>query len=127
MLNCKLCNYYHSVSGQSFPGLNLGICDFTDMLFIEDVENLGIEYPCSEIDYNNYLQKKSMASISPSLVAKFVNPELFSELQQCGVSMLKFPEGIIEKCFMNHLEKEIGEMRCGMQDDLLKTKSEAKA
>jgi hypothetical protein len=123
MLNCKLCNYFHSVSGQSFPGLNLGICDFTDMLFIEDVDNLGIEYPCSKVDYNDYLRKKSMASISPALIAKFVNPELFGELQQCGVSMLKFPEGIIEKCFMSHLQKEIGEI----QDNLITTKNASKA
>lgn len=122
MLDCKLCNYYHSVSGQSFPGLNLGICDFSDMLFIEDAENLEIEYPCSKIDYNDYLRKKSMAGIDPSLVAKFVNPELFRELQDCGVSMLKFPEGIIEKCFMRHLEEEPDEGCCALPE-LVKAKN----
>ncbi|QEY34465.1 hypothetical protein FL966_05035 [Caproiciproducens galactitolivorans] len=112
MLDCKLCNYYHAVSGKSFPGLNLGICDFSDTLFIEDVENLNIEYPCRKISYNDYLRKKSMACITPFSVASFVNPELFRELQDCGVSMLKFPEGIIEKCFKNHLEQKNHEVRC---------------
>ncbi|MBE6829732.1 MAG: hypothetical protein E7519_05935 [Ruminococcaceae bacterium] len=115
MLDCKLCNYYHSVSGKSFPGLNLGICDFSDTLFIEDVEDLNIAYPCRNIGYNDYLRKKSMACITPSSVANFVNPDLFRGLQDCGVSMLRFPEGIIEKCFKNHLEQEDQEVRCGVR------------
>lgn len=113
MMDCKLCNYYHSVSGQSFPGLDLGICDFSDTLFIEDAENLDIEYPCKEIDFYDYLRKKSTARISPSLVAQFVNPELFRELQQCGVSVLKFPEGAIGNCFKSHLEQK-QEMYCSV-------------
>lgn len=123
MLSCKLCNYYHSVSGQNFPGLNLGICDFADLLFVEDTENLEIEYPCSKIDYNDYLCKRSMASMDAAAAAKFVEPELFHELKQCGVSMIRFPEGIIEKCFKNHLEKEENEIYCGIQADLLKAQN----
>lgn len=123
MLDCKMCNYYHAIPDQNFPGLNLGICDFTDMLFIEDVEKMNIEYPCGKVDYNDYLRKKAIASIKPAAVAKFINPELFRELQQCGVSMLKFPEGIIEKCFQCHLMTENDKTHCSMQADLLKTKN----
>jgi hypothetical protein len=123
MLDCKLCNYYHSVSGQSLPGLDLGICDFSDTLFIEDAENLDVEYPCKKIDYYDYLRKKSAARIDSAMVAKFVNPELFHELRQCGVSMLKFPEGIIEKCFMHHLEQENQKVFCGIPAELLKAGS----
>lgn len=106
MLNCKLCDYYHAVSGESFPGMNLGLCDFADMLFIEDAENLNIEYPCSKIEYPAYLAKKPAVRIDPVSVTKYVKPELYRQLKECGVSMLKFPEGIIVKCFTEHLENE---------------------
>lgn len=110
MLDCKLCNYYHSVSEESFPGLNLGICDFSDMLFIEDVENMDIEYPCSKIDYYDYLRKQSKVHMDPTAVSKLVNPEMYQDLKKCGVSMLQFPEGMIANCFMDHLEKESAEV-----------------
>jgi hypothetical protein len=77
-----------------------------DILFIGDVENMEMEHPCSNINYTDYLQRKSAASISSSWVSQFVNPEWFSEMQECGVSMMKFPEGIIEKCFMQHLQQK---------------------
>ncbi|WP_444658105.1 hypothetical protein ACRQV7_10650 [Caproiciproducens sp. R2] len=107
MLDCKLCNYYHAVSGRDFNGLNLGICDFTDLLFIEDAENMtAAEYPCREMSYNDYLRKKSTNSIDPAAAAELADPEMFRELKQCGVSMIKFPEGIISKCFQKQLDTE---------------------
>ncbi|MBW7572081.1 hypothetical protein [Caproiciproducens faecalis] len=123
MLDCKLCNYYQSVSGRDFRGMDLGICEFTDMLFVEDTDNMMGEYPCRKIEYNDYLRKKSAASIDTVAAAKLVDAELFHELKQCGVSMIKFPEGIIKKCFENQLEKKSREMHREVQVNLLETRN----
>ncbi|MGX8709729.1 MAG: hypothetical protein ACQGTM_05705 [bacterium] len=120
MLDCKLCNYYHSVSGRDFNGLDIGICDFTDLLFIEDAENMTAEYPCREMSYNDYLHKKSANSIDPAVAAELVDPEMFRELKQCGVSMIKFPEGIISKCFQKQLDTETSGTLCETHADLVK-------
>ncbi len=121
MLDCKLCDYYHAVSGRDFNGLDLGICDFTDLLFIEDAENITDEYPCRNMSYNEYLRKKSTNSIDPAAAAALVDPEMFREMKQCGVAMIKFPEGIISKCFQKQLDLENRETLCEIHSDLVKT------
>lgn len=108
MLNCKLCDYYHSLSGQGYSDQNLAICEFADLLFFDDVENLDIEYPCSKKNFEDYLQKKTLIKITPHILNKFIKPELYHELKKCGVIMLNFPDGIMNKCFMEYLESTYG-------------------
>jgi DNA helicase TIP49 (TBP-interacting protein) len=59
MLECKLCDYYKSFSNHVCPNHDAGKCEFTGMLFFDDVENLDIEYPCYKISYMDYLNKTS--------------------------------------------------------------------
>ncbi|MFA6807769.1 MAG: hypothetical protein WCR27_02130 [Eubacteriales bacterium] len=59
MLDCKLCNYYKTISyGNNYPEKCTGMCEFTDIVFMEDVENLDIEYPCREMSLADYYNKK---------------------------------------------------------------------
>lgn len=106
MLNCKLCDYYHSLAGENISAPDLAICEFTDLLFLSDVENLDMEYPCSKMSFEAYLRKKPSVTIDPQTVRHFVKPDLYQELRECGVFMLKFPEGIIRKCFSKTLADE---------------------
>lgn len=106
MLNCKLCDYYHSLSGEDISVPDLAICDFADLLFLSDVENMDIEYPCSKLSFEAYLQEKPSVKISPESIRHFVKPDLYQELRECGVFMLKFPEGIIGKCFRKSVADE---------------------
>lgn len=106
MLNCKLCDYYHSLAGENVSVPDLAICEFTDLLFLTDVEKLDIEYPCRRMSFNSYLQKKPSVQIDPQTIRHFVKPDLYQELRECGVFMLKFPEGIICKCFSKALAEE---------------------
>ena len=91
---CKDCDYYHEISKDQS---GISFCEFADMLFLDDVENLDVEYPCKEIDFDEYLQKESAGDAAAA--KKYVKPELFRELKECGVCMLRFPDGMIKKCF----------------------------
>lgn len=103
MLCCKDCDYYRRSSEKGTDGLDLAVCDFADVLFIQDTDDLNVEYPCNKISFNEYLQKQEYAHYDPATIQKFIQPELFRELKASGVCMLKFPDGLIEKCFQNQL------------------------
>ena len=98
MLNCKDCDYYRAIPEKDF-GEDLSACDLSDMLFLSDVEDLDIEYPCRNISYNDYLQKKAVASRNAAAGRELADPDLFGKLIDCSVCMLRFPDGTIEKCF----------------------------
>lgn len=59
MLECKLCNYYKTLSGHSCSNADVSKCEFTGTSFFGDVENFDIEYPCKNISYMSYLNKAS--------------------------------------------------------------------
>lgn len=103
MLCCKDCNYYRNCSENGSGRADLAVCDFADVLFIQDTDDLNVEYPCNRISFEEYLRKQAAAHYDPAAIQKFVKPELFRELKECGVCMLKFPDGLIEKCFQNRL------------------------
>lgn len=100
---CKDCDYYHSFPKEKFLESHISFCEFADTLFLDDVENLEVEYPCKNIDFNEHMQKKSAGISDAAVSKKYVRPELVKELKECGVCMLKFPEGITEKCFHEQL------------------------
>ena len=59
MLDCKLCNYYQTLArDNSISDKGTARCDFTDIIFMDDVENLDIKYPCHNMSLSDYLQKK---------------------------------------------------------------------
>ena len=84
-LVCKDCAYYRGCSEKGFEGLDLAICDLADVLFLQNVEDLEMEYPCSKVNFNEYLTKKAAARLDPASISKFVKPELFRELKDAGV------------------------------------------
>lgn len=55
MLDCKLCNYYEVLT---HADKGTAKCEFTDIIFMEDVETLDIEYPCKNIPFADYLKRK---------------------------------------------------------------------
>ncbi len=95
---CKECNYYHALSGDRLSNPNISFCEFSDVLFLEDVDDLQMEYPCKEISFREYLKKKS-ACAGRTAAGRYVRPKLFRELKECGVCTLKFPDGVIGECF----------------------------
>lgn len=74
MLNCKLCDYYHSLADQGSSNPHLAKCDFTGLSFIKDVENLDIDYPCGNMSYADYLNKIRMPEVV-SNVHKLINDD----------------------------------------------------
>lgn len=59
MLECKLCDYYnaiHSGHGEAAK------CNFTGVLFSENVEMLEMEYPCRNVSYAEYLQRNTQST-----------------------------------------------------------------
>lgn len=60
MLECKLCDYYQTLSIQN-TAVKYGdaaMCGFTGVLFAEDVENMdNMEYPCRTMSYDDYLNR----------------------------------------------------------------------
>lgn len=69
MLNCKLCDYYNTMSGGHAGTAG---CDFTGILFFNDVEKLEMDYPCSKMNYVDYLNRTSEIE---SYSNKFVNED----------------------------------------------------
>lgn len=100
---CKDCDYYHALRGKAFSGTELSFCEFSDMLFLDDVDRLETEYPCRKISFDEYWQKKTGGRCDAATVGKYVKPKLFQELKESGVCMLQFPDGIIGKCFREQL------------------------
>lgn len=95
---CKDCSYYHALSKDDFGDSDASFCEFADMLFLDDVDNLEAEYPCKQISFGEYLQKQA-SGCAASAAGRYARPELFRELQECGVCMLKFPDAAVGKCF----------------------------
>lgn len=96
---CKDCDYYHTLLKNDFSGTNISYCEFSDMLFLDDVDNLDTEYPCKQISFDEYMRNKQTCRFDAVAPKKYVKPEMFHELKACGVCMLKFPGGLTAKCF----------------------------
>lgn len=59
MLDCKLCNFYQAfVRDRSISYKGTARCELTDVIFMDDVENLDIEYPCRHVSLSDYLKRK---------------------------------------------------------------------
>lgn len=56
MLDCKLCNYYEE--DKRVSGKGLARCDFAGVIFMDDVENLDIPYPCRDVPLSDYYERK---------------------------------------------------------------------
>lgn len=58
MLNCNLCDYYREVQndGKADHG-KASFCEFSGFVFNKDLQDLDIEYPCSDISYEQYLSR----------------------------------------------------------------------
>lgn len=67
MLSCKYCDYYEEMKKTTDHGNEVSVCHFTDHLFMKDVENLDIEYPCKDMSYQDYLD--SVSSITEQATA----------------------------------------------------------
>ena len=64
MLDCKLCNYYQVPAREdSISDKGTARCDLMDIVFMDDVENLDIEYPCRHMSLSEYLKKKQKAEV----------------------------------------------------------------
>ena len=61
MLNCEFCAYYKVLeSASDTPNPKVAICEFSGILFSDDVLNLTTEYPCQDISYSEYLFKPNI-------------------------------------------------------------------
>lgn len=61
VLDCKLCIYYEVLStGNAIAGKERARCDFADLLFLDDVDNMDRPYPCRDISFSDYLKRKSV-------------------------------------------------------------------
>ena len=67
MLSCKYCDYYEEMKKSAEQGSEVSVCHFTDHLFRKDVEALDMEYPCSDMSYQDYLN--SVQSIAERATA----------------------------------------------------------
>jgi hypothetical protein len=57
-MNCEYCDYYckkQKTAGNTHE--NVSVCGFTDFVFIGDVTQLDIEYPCKNVSYESYLAR----------------------------------------------------------------------
>ena len=59
MLECKLCDYYKPIGSNSVNLGNAAMCEFSGVIFSGDVEALNMDYPCSGVPYDLYLNRKS--------------------------------------------------------------------
>jgi len=58
MLDCKLCNYYQTRNTLTSEN-NTAKCEFTGLVFVEDVENMNIDYPCKNVSFAEYQKRKA--------------------------------------------------------------------
>lgn len=101
---CKDCDYYHTLLKNDFSDTNIAYCEFSDMLFLDDVDDLDTEYPCKQISFDEYLKNKLECRYDAASANKYV-PEMFRELKACGVCMLKLPSGITAKYFHGRISE----------------------
>lgn len=52
-MECRLCDYF-KIIGYSKSGKEISKCNFTNTLFGDNVENIDINYPCSNV--NNQIE-----------------------------------------------------------------------
>jgi hypothetical protein len=103
---CKDCDYYHTLLQNDFSGTDISYCEFSDMLFLDNVDDLDTEYPCKQISFDEYMCNKQTCRFDAVAAKKYVKPEMFRELKACGVCMLKFPGGLTVKCFRGHASEK---------------------
>lgn len=56
MLQCDSCVYFKFFNDtKGRPDEKIAVCEFTGSIFMNDVKNLDIEYPCQDLSYFDYL------------------------------------------------------------------------
>jgi hypothetical protein len=67
MKNCEYCDYFKSISAGSDSGMEeRAVCLFTDTVLFAEQERDGQEYPCGNVSYQEYLERKKSHTV-PSL------------------------------------------------------------
>lgn len=60
MTNCEYCDYFKVIGGSKAAELNeKGLCSFANVILIADLGNKDDEYPCKDISYQEYLERKN--------------------------------------------------------------------
>ncbi len=60
MTNCEYCDYFKMIGGRNTAELNAkGLCSFSNVIIITDSGNKDVEYPCKDISYQDYLERKN--------------------------------------------------------------------
>lgn len=70
MTHCEYCDYYKAMdNGSNAETGKTSACLFTDFIFAADMEKSGMEYPCKDVTYQDYLNKsKKKLYASPSVL-----------------------------------------------------------
>ena len=58
MTNCEYCDYYRNVIENIDRESNVTLCTFANVILLTDAENLDTEYPCKDITYQQYLDRR---------------------------------------------------------------------
>lgn len=65
MGNCEYCDYYKSLGDSDGNADQGALCSFANVMLMPDVEKPGMEYPCKDISYEQYLSREK-ASLDTS-------------------------------------------------------------
>ena len=61
MLQCEFCAYYKVLqSSEDRPNQNTAFCEFAGLIFMNDVKNIDLEYPCQNVSYSDYLNRSKV-------------------------------------------------------------------
>ena len=60
VLQCKYCDYLNVLrrTKESW-GKNIFVCEFTDFVFVGEIDSFDFEHPCKNVSFETHLTKKN--------------------------------------------------------------------
>ncbi len=62
-MNCQYCDYYNELKNKA-GDRNAYVCQFTNYIFAADADAMDIEYPCTNVSFQDYVKANSQKIVA---------------------------------------------------------------